>query len=380
MLFQHFANVTSLQLASRVIPENAYLTYNLRIAAGFDCLQHAILAIASCHFSYIYSSSTDASLDHYVVSLRGLTHAITRWKSCSAMERIVMVATSLALCQYEILTANTRGSLYHHLRALKWMLSEMQKNKRIYDQDMLGFFIEQYQYQAIVSHLGFGFGFNLLEGSFEDEITSQSLTLLNKGSPIYGLMFGRAHQLFALIPRIHRLAQQCGHGEEQAAEQSKKEPEYEYLELVHEISSWQVDDDDFDLSYQLSGLIYQQALLIYLYLAFHGPRSPTTGLIAKVEPCIELCLQHIESLPPDAHTWTISMWPSLVTGSCMFLESQRSRLSRILTDSLIRFPTLEGMNNALVIFWKELDGDTDLYGPNGFEMTMKRHDIILCVG
>lgn len=102
MLFQHFATVTSLQLASRVVPENAYLTYNLRVAAGFDCLQHAVLAIASCHFSYMYTSSTDASLDHYVVSIRGLTHAITRWKSCSAMERIVMVATSLALCQYEV--------------------------------------------------------------------------------------------------------------------------------------------------------------------------------------------------------------------------------------------------------------------------------------
>lgn len=255
----------------------------------------------------------------------------------------------------------------------------MRKNERIYDQDMLGFFIEQYQYQAIVSHLGFGLGFRLLEGGFEDDTTTQSLAMLNKGRPIYGLMFGRAHGLFALIPRIHKLAQQCGHGEQDLGS-STKDSDYEYLDLLHQISSWQVTDDEFDLSYQLSGLIYQQALLIYLYLAFHGPKQPTTGLVAKVEPCVELCLQHIENLPPDAHTWTISMWPSLVTGSCMFLESQRCRLSRILTDSLIRFPTLEGMNNALLIFWKELDNNSDLYGPNGFEITMKRHDIILCVG
>ncbi|KAL6411613.1 putative C6 transcription factor [Ilyonectria robusta] len=375
LLFQHFAHVTSLQMASRVYPENAYLTYNLRIAAGCDGLQHAILAISSSHVSYINSSSTDSSLDHYVVALRGLTHAITRWKSCSAMDRILIVATSLALCQYEVLNANTQGSLYHHLRALKWMISEMLKNERIYDQDILGFFIEQYQYLAIVSHIGFGFGLKMLDWNQGQNSPVDSLKTLNKDSPIYGFMFGRSHNLFALIPRIHNLAQQCRHEEHPAIEL-----ETTYSMLLSEITSWDGKDDEYNLGYQLSGLIYQQSLLIYLHMAFHGPKSPTTGLIAKVEPCIELCLQYIESLPADAHTWTTSMWPSLVSGSCMLLETQRNRLSRILSDSLIRFPTLEGMLKALIIYWNDLDEDIDLYGPHGFEMTMKRHNIILCVG
>ncbi|KAH7120366.1 fungal-specific transcription factor domain-containing protein [Dactylonectria estremocensis] len=375
LLFEHFAHVTSLQMASRVHPENAYLSYNLRIAAGFDGLQHAILAISASHVLYINSESTDSSLDHYVVALRGLTHAITKWKSSSAMDRILVVATSLALCQYEVLNANTQGSLYHHLRALKWMISEMLKNERIYDQDILGFFLEQYQYLAIVSHVGFGFGLQMLDWKPGNQNTVGSLTRLNKGSPIYGFMFGRSHNLFALIPRIHDLAQQCWQKEQPAGEQGLM-----YSMLQSEITSWEGKDDEHNVGYQLSGRIYQQSLLIYLHMAFHGGRSPTTGLIAKVEPCIELCLHYIESLPAGAHTWTTSMWPTLVSGSCMLLETQRNRLSKILSDSVIRFPTLEGMLKALILYWTQLDDDTDLYGPHGFEMTMKRHNIILCVG
>ncbi|KAK7409653.1 hypothetical protein QQX98_008168 [Neonectria punicea] len=267
LLFQHFANVTSLQMASRVYPENAYLTYNVRMAAGCDGLQHAILAISSCHVSYIHSSSTDSSLDHYVVALRGLIHAITRWKSCSAVDRILVVATSLALCQYEVLNANTQGSLYHHLRALKWMISEMQKHWRIYDQDILGFCTEQYQYLAIVSHIGFGFGLKPLDWNAGDNRLAGSLTTLNKGSPIYGFMFGRAHFLFALIPRIHTLAQQRWHQEQYLTAGL----EATYSTLLSEITSWYGEEDDSNLGYQLAGRIYQQSLLIYLYTAFHGP-------------------------------------------------------------------------------------------------------------
>ncbi|KAM5356760.1 hypothetical protein ACJ41O_003406 [Fusarium nematophilum] len=309
-LLQHFAMVTSVQLASRIEPENAFLTYNLRMAWGCDALQHAILAISSCHLSYMRSSSITSSLNHYAVALRGLKHALTNWAapSSSSMDRILIVATSLVLCQYEVLNANTEGSLYRHLRALKLMVSELERNQTGYDRDLLGFFIEQYYYLAIVSHIGFEFSLEQLDRNLEDASTIRSLATLNKDTTIYGFLFGRAHHLFALIPRIHNLTVQFWH------ERRPLRPEIEAKYMAYELDvlCWDGQDNGVTLAYQLAGRIYQQTLLIFLYLGSHGPQPPTTSLLAIVNPLIDAFLEYCEELPYDALTWTATMWPFLV--------------------------------------------------------------------
>ncbi|KAH7042271.1 hypothetical protein B0J12DRAFT_674522 [Macrophomina phaseolina] len=81
-LLQHYADVTSQYLASRVHPVNPYLTYNIQVA--WDCveLQHVLLALSCCQLSCATTLAlAQESMTHYLVALRGLKHAITGWGS-----------------------------------------------------------------------------------------------------------------------------------------------------------------------------------------------------------------------------------------------------------------------------------------------------------
>lgn len=82
--------------------ENPFITYNLRISTHSIALQHAILAISSCHRAYSEPAFSLPSRGHYAVALRSVKLGITKWNSCSIQDRITLLASCLTLCWYEV--------------------------------------------------------------------------------------------------------------------------------------------------------------------------------------------------------------------------------------------------------------------------------------
>ena len=185
-------------------------------------------------------------------------------------------------------------------------------------------------------------------------------------------MFGQAHRLFALIPRIYDIARLswC----------QASDLELRYLVLLSGIRSWEATDGLFIPDGLLAGRLYQQAMLIYLELAFHGPQNHTDCLISKVQEYITTFLEHLGYLAHDSTAWTISMWPSLVAGSCMRRAADRDQLLRAMGGSSLKFPVVAMVSDVLRSHWKALDQDPSLYGPHGMDANLKRNDIVLCIG
>lgn len=136
--------------------ENPFVTYNLRIAGSCETLQHAILAVASCHRAYLEPSFSVVAHSHYVGTLRSIKHGITSWNSCSFVDRVTILASALTLCWYEVIDANIEGSLCHHLCACSYMICDLQQDHRSSEPRLLGFFAEQYSYLAIAADVGIG--------------------------------------------------------------------------------------------------------------------------------------------------------------------------------------------------------------------------------
>lgn len=208
---------------------------------------------------------------------------------------------------------------------------------------------------------------------------SDILVSLNRGTDIYGTLFGAAHELFALINPIAISARAL------LLETDNTQKLQQFSSYEVQIKAWRYDRripvqseiDGVD-AYELAAGTYQQAILIFLYTMFHGESRPTLDLYAKVEPCMHVALGTLGAMPQHASIKTILLWPVLIAGSC-------------LRDDALRTAVLEGFQSVgyttlsvkrgfdfLKLLWQEMDLDPAVYGPYGIEQVMMKYRIDIC--
>lgn len=100
-LLDSFTELTAPRMVGKGDIENPFITYNIRVSMHSTTLQHAILAVSSCHRAYLEPAFALSSRDHYAVALRSLKMGITKWNTCSVQDRIALLASCLTLCWYE---------------------------------------------------------------------------------------------------------------------------------------------------------------------------------------------------------------------------------------------------------------------------------------
>jgi hypothetical protein len=101
-LLDSFTELTAPRMVGKGDIENPFITYNIRVSMHSTALQHAILAVSSCHRAYSEPAFSLSSRDHYAVALRSLKVGITKWNTCSVQDRIALLASCLTLCWYEV--------------------------------------------------------------------------------------------------------------------------------------------------------------------------------------------------------------------------------------------------------------------------------------
>ncbi|KAI8651095.1 Zn(2)-C6 fungal-type domain-containing protein [Fusarium keratoplasticum] len=372
-LLDSFTELTAPRMVGKGDIENPFITYNIRVSMHSTALQHAILAVSSCHRAYSEPAFSLSSRDHYAVALRSLKVGITKWNTCSVQDRIALLASCLTLCWYEVIDADIRGSLYYHLRASGSMISDLRKDERCRDENFLGFFSEQFSYLAIVANIGIGQASS--DRLLDPRSLSQPLHTLNQDSPIYGFMFGCSHALFELIPRIARLSSRF-----RARRDSSSVVQKEYDSIFSAINSWLPNSPSDDPGYELAGEMYRAACLVFLRTSMKGHEYLEVELYNQVEPSIALFLESFKQLSGESPPWTTFMWPTLVVGSCMREESQRETLLQLLGNSNLRMQTVDSTAHWLSLHWEKVDKDVHLYGIDGLEKTMKEQGLDPCVG
>lgn len=253
------------------------------------------------------------------------------------------------------------------------MISDLRKDERCRDENLLGFFSEQYSYLAIVANIGIGQASS--DRLLDPRSLPQPLHTLNQDSPIYGFMFGCSHALFELIPRIARLSNRF-----RSRKHSSCAIQEEYDSIFSAINSWIPNSQSDDPGYELAGEIYRAACLIFLRTSMKEHEDLEDGIHSQVEPSIALFLESFKQLSGESPPWTTFMWPTLVVGSCMREESQRETLVQLLGSSSLRMQAVESTAQWLTLHWERVDKDAHLYGIHGLENTMKEQGLDPCVG
>lgn len=254
------------------------------------------------------------------------------------------------------------------------LLTLMRDGQSAADQNLLGFFAEQYAYLALVSNVSFRPG--RLGRYLEPELPCQSLEELNSGTQIYGCLFGCSHQLYQSIPAICRLARKRQEEGSRLSESSTSQ----HHALLEMLLAWEPDPNSADPGFEDAGRMYQRACLIFLHTSFHGALPPTDGLFDLIEPLLESFVESFSRLSYESAAWTTVSWPVLVAGSCMQKQHQRDILGDVVRKSTFRMLAVENILRPLSLLWTDMDSGEDAYGPYGLEAILDRHHLNLCVG
>lgn len=251
---------------------------------------------------------------------------------------------------------------------------------------LLDFLTELYAFMAVSSYLTPGSIPKLHRYIPIDSILS-SLSSLNRGSPIYGAMFGSAHALFEMIPSIATSAKAM-----QVETEVARQTRIEHYE--NELRSWKCCDSELhsnkaglddrfsqpDDSYRIGGEIYREVLFIFLYSSFNGSRKPSEELYAKIDPHLDNVLELLLSIPKRSSILTTMMWPGIVAGSCMRFPHQQQSLKQLYSLSAIKMFSVTRSVELLEFLWCDQVNDPRIYGLHGLEVVMANRDLNVCVG
>lgn len=209
-------------------------------------------------------------------------------------------------------------------------------------------------------------------------------------SPGFGVMFGCAHELFQMIPRICELGVECH--KDKLGVFSSARGAYLYVALEGKILAWKPplrNGVSYTGDLLLAAEIYRRALLIFLHTTYYGSRvtdpllrSSVNDVLESVVPLFHQMLDWI-TVNSDGRSCepaiaTTMLWPLTIIGSCTVNPCHRQYLRVILTSSQYEMQSLACVMKLLDWLWD--DRSDYAYGPYGLEMVMEKRKFNICVG
>jgi len=221
------------------------------------------------------------------------------------------------------------------------------------------------EYYAYTSHITNLTGESCDPDDPDDALSPISEPLITPKSS--GVLLGCSHDLFVLAPRICDLARQRG----SSGTASPSEPVSYDCEgdegpkaFQMQVLSWQ-PPAGADVDFATCGMIYQQALLIYLEVLRLSPLSPLSPVLPPmIQECLDRASFLIAKLSDDATCCSTLCWPLAVLG-CVALEVGHRGTIRKRLQAMWAFLRLGNIKRTLE-FLEELWGVDDPKSSRGF--------------
>lgn len=279
-----------------------------------------------------------------------------------------------------------QGAILYHLNGCKALLSMTQELLQSTDENFACFLLEQYVYLKIVANnVGLTTQPKETNSSIIKELTGSICSLVLR-SRTQGFMFGYAYELFDLIPRIAQFA----HKRVSSTSPTPDDVELpeEFLGFEHRILEWKppprssftsaLIDKELDDTARSAGLLYQQALLIFLRIALNGPGLPARHLMVQIGHSINESLQLLgTSLPRDSTLWTTLLWAVLTVGSCLTKAEDQQFLTSVLQNEGHEMYGSIRVMTVLNWIWEHCQEDEKFYGPYGIDGVMRLYNVQL---
>lgn len=194
-----------------------------------------------------------------------------------------------------------------------------------------------------------------------------------------GVLLGCASDLFQMIPRItasfrDKLIPTLSNGGYMSEAEHLAASKY----LEYSIIMWSppsVSSPEFIAC----GLLYQQALLIFLYASRYGRDTENPDFRSLTQECLEQFIEMLDELKFDSNpSATTLIWPLTIAGSCALQPTHRKRILDVLKEAFVTTSMQPSLliSRVLKLLW----ASSEAYGPIGLEDIMFEHDIHPSIG
>lgn len=236
--------------------------------------------------------------------------------------------------------------------------------------DVRGFAAEFYTYQAVLADITIDTASTqeIFIGSDMNILFSYDI-LKHRGS---GMLYGCAQPLFELIPQISELSRRRMKDERDYGRCSVENLNTYFL-LRDKVEQYAVPTENTEVSFVICGLLYQQAILVYLETSIRKFELISPGHSEFIENALNKFVNLLNSLPTASPICTTLCWPIMVLGSWATTNHHRTTIRRRLeamSDSL-GMACFRQSQNLLDTIWtcESLYADSD-----GIQMVMRSNN------
>ncbi|KAF3934634.1 hypothetical protein ABW20_dc0102486 [Dactylellina cionopaga] len=344
-LLNHFVVTVSTVFSQFGDEKNPFKELLLPLAIDNSGLMHSMLCLAASHLAKTDPSVRSAQYHHKDLAVQLLRQGIN---SLTVQEDSVIddytVATTIVLCLEAICEGDNTGVHSHHIQALETVAQKMDERAKAKDTEpheykFAKFFIEFFRYHLILDGLTSMARRPTLDlGSLgrstnptpfmpvaNTQVTAQGD---NEQSHEGGTLIGTLNDLFTNISRITTLRD--------LIRKRKAEGIYptidqimlsKAVELDEQVRSWKPSQNPLQPYRYYYGMLYQQAIWIYLFRTVQ--RSVPDP---KIRNAVDEGLKCLAALPPGLYSFSVLLMPVFLLGCAAFDVEQRPEITKKLDE------------------------------------------------
>ncbi|KAK5807514.1 hypothetical protein VI817_001772 [Penicillium citrinum] len=368
----HYLSTTADCMANGSTPINPFLVQIVPLAFSSDLLLQLVITQSAAHRAFRRRDETDAvAHSHYSKAIKLFRHGVTEFIEGKESNPLMLLVGALLMCFTETAKGDMTGTIFDHLSAANTLLVKLlAQSDTAVPRELKDFVIEYYSYTATVSMISID---ARLSGQLflNLELEQRARELLQ--TQYVGNLCGCWLELLLLIPCIFDLGRQWMMEETPAVVPTADDMAM-FASIQAQILRWSPYPFVVAEVY-LAGLIFQQAMLIYLYTSLGSYEHTADGIYnGLIQTAVTEAMSYLVELSPEARINSGLCWPIAVVGSCLVKPEQQE----CLRTRLVAMATHFGLGNMqrtlllLEVMWQLPQGEA---GPWNICRTMQQNQI-----
>ncbi|KAJ5885396.1 hypothetical protein N7495_009906 [Penicillium taxi] len=343
-LLSHYVSTTADIMANGSTPINPFLVQIVPLAFTSDILLQLVITQSAAHRAFRSHDESDAVADvHYTKAIRMFRRGVSDFIDGKESNPLMLLIGALLMCFTETAKGDMTGTIFDHLAAAHSLLIKLLGlNDAAIPRELKDFVVEYYTYTASVSMISID---ARLSGQIflNFDLAQQARLLLR--TQYVGNLCGCWLELLILVPCIFELGRQWMMDEAPPMVPTADEIAT-FASIQAQILRWS-PYSFVDAEVYLAGLIFQQAMLIYLYTSLGGYAYARDGMYKNlIRAAVREAMAYLEELTPSARVNSGMCWPIAVVGSCLESVDLQNRL-RTRTKTMARHFGLGNMHRTL---------------------------------
>ncbi|KAJ5795774.1 transcriptional regulator family: Fungal Specific TF [Penicillium psychrosexuale] len=371
-LLSHYVATTADCMANGSTPVNPFLVQIVPLAFSSDLLLQLVITQSAAHRAFRSRDESDTiAHSHYTKALQHFRRGVTDFINGKESNPLVLLVGALLMCFTETAKGDMNGTIFDHLSAANSLLVKLlAQSDSAVPRDLKDFVIEYYTYTATVSMIS-------IDARFSGQIflnldlEQRSRELLQ--TQYVGNLCGCWLELLLLIPCIFDLGRQWIMDDTQALIPTADDIAM-FASIQAQILRWS-PYPNVETEVRLAGLIFQQAILVYLYTSLGGFQYTRDGMYkGMVENVVTEAMSYLDELSPSARINSGLCWPIAVVGSCLLNPDQQNCLRGRLNAMTETFG-LGNMNRTLLLLEAMWESPASEAGPWNISRAMQQNQI-----